>query len=380
MTCIDRYILRVYLRTLGVCFLSLAGIFVVFHAFTNMEDLHQYAQVTGGMFWAVVSYYVPYLFMLFEMTGMIVALMALLFTMGLMRRSGELTAMLAAGVSHGRIVRPMLLAAAVVLGLAAVNRELVLPRWQDQLGIKVKDIDDQGGERPLLPVYDRVHGVLLDGKALRLAQESIVQPLLKIHFEAPQFGRQINAKLATWKAKNAVGESGYLLDGVESPKQIDQIPSVVSEHGAEIRTAMDTEWLEPGQCFVSSEVPVDFLQAGSGWMRMATTFELIRRVSNPAVYCPTDVRVTLHDRWLRPFLDMSLIVLSLSLVVGHGDRNMFVVTGHAMGLVLLFFALRTLFHMMGGNGYLVDPATAAWIPLIILAPAAYARYRVVQVS
>ena len=49
MTCIDRYILQVYIRTLFVCFISFAGIFVVFHAFTNMDDLNRYAQQVGGM-------------------------------------------------------------------------------------------------------------------------------------------------------------------------------------------------------------------------------------------------------------------------------------------------------------------------------------------
>ncbi len=39
MTQIDRYILTLFFRTVLVCFLSLAGVFVVFHAFTNMDQL-----------------------------------------------------------------------------------------------------------------------------------------------------------------------------------------------------------------------------------------------------------------------------------------------------------------------------------------------------
>ncbi|MEZ6089936.1 MAG: hypothetical protein R3C05_18300 [Pirellulaceae bacterium] len=48
MTRIDRYLLTIYLRTLIICFCSLAGIFVVFHAFNNMEEISSYARREGA--------------------------------------------------------------------------------------------------------------------------------------------------------------------------------------------------------------------------------------------------------------------------------------------------------------------------------------------
>ncbi|XZE55180.1 LptF/LptG family permease [Planctomycetaceae bacterium SH139] len=386
MTCIDRYILRIYLRTLLVCFVSFAGIFVVFHAFTNMDELNEYGEQVGGIGMAMALYYGPYMLMLFEMTNMIVALLALLFTFGLLRRTGELTALLAAGISHGRIVRPMLIAALLVILGAAINREFVLPNWQDQLGLKVPSPDGGGELRPLLPVYDRVTGILVNGKGLQLTKQQVVEPALKIHALAPGFGNQLNARLAQWipHGEQHPGgpdhPAGYVLSGVSQPAGVDSLSSFRVADSTMLLTARDTPWLAAGEVFVASRVEIDFLQSGSAWMRMANTGDLIRRVSNPAVYCSADVAVTLHDRWLRPCLDYSLIILSLSLVVGRGQRNMFLVTGYATGLVLLFFGLRTLFHMMGGNGYLLDPASAAWLPVLILTPAAYARYRLVRIS
>lgn len=378
MTCIDRYILFVYLRTLLVCFVSIAGVFVVFHAFTNMDDLAEHAERTGGMVAAFVGFYGPFMLMLFEMTGTIIALLALIFTIGLLRRSGELTAILSAGISHGRIVRPMLIAAGGVIGFAALNRELLLPRWQDQLGMKARDLAGDT-EQPLLPCYDTMAGVLIKGKSLVVLRKEIVAPAFKIHPLLPEFGQQLNADVAHWIEAKEGRPSGYLLSGVSSPQDIDSLPSQSLANQTALRTALDTPWLAPGQCFVASRVEYDFLQNGTSWKRLATTADLVRRVSNPAVYCAADVHVTLHDRWLRPPLDFSLIVLSLSLVVGRTERNLFVVAGYATGLVGLFFGLRTGFHMMGGSD-LVDPATAAWAPLLVLGPLAYARYRIVQVS
>lgn len=378
MTCIDRYILRVYLRTLAVCFISFAGIFIVFHAFTNMDELAEYAERTGGMAVAMARYYGPFMLMLFEVNGTIVALLALLFTIGLLRRTGELTALLSAGISHGRIVRPMLIAAAVVIALAAVNREVLLPRYQDELGMKA---DELAGEstQPLLPCEDRLAGILIKGKGLVVVRKEIAAPAFKLYAAPAEFGPQLNAEVGRWVDASEDRPSGYLLSRVTSPENIDSIPSHRVDHTV-LLTAHDTPWLQRGQCFVASQADYDFLRSGSSWKRMATTGDLIRRVSNPAVYCAPDVHVTLHDRWLRPPLDLSLIVLSLSLVVGRAERNMFVVAGYATALIGLFFGMRTLFHTMGGSDYLLDPATAAWTPLVVLGPLAYVRYRKVQVS
>lgn len=361
-----------------VCFVSFAGVFVVFHAFTNVDELSEHAKQVGGMVAAMVDFYGPFMFMLFEMTSMIISLLALVFTFGLLRRSGELTAMLASGISHGRIVRPMLMAVALTMGLAAVNRELILPNWQDRMGMSAKDI--AGEVENVLPVYDRVAGILLNGQKLNLVNSEILLPSFKIHVELPEFGNQLNAVSAKWVPANDLHPAGYLVSGVSNPPDIDGIPSQRIDESTILMTAHDTSWVESGQCYVATRVEPEYLRTGTSWMRMADTAELIRRVGNPAVYCSADVRVTLHDRWLRPVLDFSLIVLSLGIVVGRGERNLFVVSGYATGLVGLFFGMRTLFHMMGGSGYLIDPATAAWIPLIVLAPLAYVRYRIVQVS
>lgn len=379
VTCIDRYILRVYLRTLVVCFVSFAGVFVVFHAFTNMDELAEYAERNGGMATAMAQYYGPFMLMLFEVNGTIIALLALLFTLGLLRRTGELTALLAAGISHGRIVRPMLMMAAAVIALAALNRELLLPRWQDQLGVKAKELTGENIQ-PLLPCEDRLAGILIKGKGLVVVRKEIVAPAFKLYNPLPGFGPQLNAEVARWVEASPGQPSGYLLSGVTSPEGIDSVPSRSLSDTEVLLTSHDTSWLQRGECFVVSQAEYDFLRSGSSWKRMATTGDLIRRVSNPAVYCAPDVHVTLHDRWLRPPLDFSLIVLSLSLVVGRAERNLFIVSGYATALVGLFFGLRTLFHMMGGSEYLIDPPTAAWAPLIVLGPLAYVRYRKVQVS
>src|SRR5690554_2380826 len=123
MTRIDRYILVLFARTMLICFFSLGGVFVVFHAFSNLEGLLRLAQKGGSVPIALLGFYGPYMLMLFDWTASIIALMAMLFTISWLRRSGELTALLAAGVRHGRVLRPMLVLVAVVIAAQWFSRE-----------------------------------------------------------------------------------------------------------------------------------------------------------------------------------------------------------------------------------------------------------------
>src|SRR5690606_25380867 len=152
----------------------------------------------GGWATTLVQFYGPYAFLLFETTGTIVALLALLFSIGLLRRTGELTALLASGISHGRIVRPMLAAATILLALAVLNRELVLPRWQDHLNMKADVVADED-EKPLLPCFDRMTGILIKGRSLRVVKGEIVAPVFKIHAPVPALGSQLIADRAEWR-------------------------------------------------------------------------------------------------------------------------------------------------------------------------------------
>ena len=180
MTRIDRYILSLFLRTFLVCFASLGGIFVVFHAFTNMSDLTDLAERQGATIGVVMAQvYGPYMLLLFDWTGAIIALMTLLFVAGWLRHTGELTAMLAAGVSHGRIVRVTVFAALGIVCVQLASRELVLPTMRGALSIKSKDLTGNDPQ-PILPSYDSISRILLEGKSIRPRSKEISAPSFRL--------------------------------------------------------------------------------------------------------------------------------------------------------------------------------------------------------
>ncbi|MFG0254679.1 MAG: LptF/LptG family permease, partial [Rhodopirellula sp. JB053] len=239
MTRIDRYILILFLRTVLVCFLSLAGIFIVFHAFTAFDDLVAQTRNGDSLPWVAFRFYGPYLIMLFDMTGAIITLMAFLFTVGWLRRTGELTATLSAGVSHGRIFRPMVIASGVIIVSQLCCREMVIPHFRSSLTMKAEDLDGEI-EQAVRPTFDQFAGILIEGATLRTKAQTIEHPNFRIDTEYEGFGDLLIADEAVWmepgQTQTGIGESavtrasgppvaGYLLRNVKEPEGIHRIAS-----------------------------------------------------------------------------------------------------------------------------------------------------------
>ncbi|QDT09494.1 LptF/LptG family permease [Planctomycetes bacterium K23_9] len=377
MTKIDRYILLLFFRTVFVCFCSIAGIFVVFHAFTKMDDFVELGREQDGMLAVMLRFYGPYMVLLFDMTGTIITLLALLFVVGWLRKSGELTAMLAAGISHGRIFKPMIIASLIIISSQLAIRELALPRLRDALDMKAKNVKGIA-EVAVLPEYDKTSGILFEGQAMVPKTQTIIQPSFRLYGDYQGYGDLMMAEEAVWIETTPEHPSGYLLDRVKRPQNIDQLPSIGTQQRAILLTSRDQNWLSPGQCFVATTISPQLLSKDQSSTKLSSVIELAARVRNPAVRTSTSLHVMLHERVVRLPLDFALILLGLPLVVNRRQRNMFVMIAFAILTVLFFFVLKTFASVMGGNGYLISPAIAAWVPLLVIGPVAYVRLRDVQ--
>lgn len=309
MTLIDRYIFGLFLRTFLVCFASLAGIFVVFHAFTNMTDLAELAESRGVSITLVMAeYYGPYLLLLFDWTGAIIALMALLFVVGWLRRTGELTATLSAGISHGRIFRSMIFAALTLILVQLVSREMLLPSMRDALSMKSKDLSGDAPQ-PILPSYDKISGILLEGESIRPRSKQIIRPSFRLDSDYAGFGEAIVADSAQWMPANGHHAEGYLMQGVRTPPEIDLIESTGTGDRMVLQTSLDQSWIAAGECFISTPVNAEILQTDQSSTRLCSSLHLFRRLRNPAVHNAMATRVLLHERVIRVPLDFSLFLL-----------------------------------------------------------------------
>ncbi|MHB1035872.1 MAG: LptF/LptG family permease [Pirellulales bacterium] len=366
---IDRYMLRQFIQVYVICFCSLAGLYIVFDAFSNLDEFLHCAEQRGNLFRVMGEYYAFRSIFFFDRTSGILTLIAAMFTVTWIQRHHELTALLMAGISKARVIAPVIAGAMLISLLAAANRELVIPRIQDQLSQKPKDML---GDVPqdLRPRYDNETDVQIGGKQTFANRQRIHKPNFALPPALEAYGSQLTAKEAYYQPPLGNRPAGYLLDGVLEPKDLDKRASLSLSGRPVVITPRDRpDWLKPGQCFVASNIDFEQLTGGQGWRQFSSTADLVAGLKNPSLDFGADVRVAIHGRVVQPLLDMTLLFLGLPLVLSRQNRNMFVAIGLCIGVVANFVSVIIGFQYLGNMNFL-SPALAAWFPLVIFVPVA----------
>jgi len=369
MRIIDRYLLRQFLQTFLICYFSLTGLYIVLDAFTNLEDFLRCAERGRGLLRLMGSHYGYQSIYFFDRTSGLLSLVSAMFTVTWIQRHNEMTALMAAGISRIRVISPVIVAAIVISLLAAANRELLIPRIRTELARRPTDpLGDVG--QPLQPHYDNVSDILLRGKATYAAGQRIERPDFLLPNTLNHYAKQLTAANAYYRSPQGDRPGGYLLDQVEQPKDLDQRASLVREGKPLVITPRDApDWLKPNQCFLVSEMTFDQLTGGRAFRQFSSTSELIAGLRNRSLDFGADIRVAIHSRILNPLLDITLLFLGLPLVVTRESRNVFVAIGLCM-IVTTAMLLVVIGMQYLGSMCLVDPARAAWVPLMIFVPVA----------
>lgn len=377
LTIIDRYMLRQFVQVLVICLMSLIGLYIVIDAFSHLDHFLDY----GDKFHInpikiMGTYYAYRAVAFFDRTAGVLTLIAVMFTITWIQRHHEMTALLAAGVSRVRVLRPVLMAAVGVSLLAAANREIVMPRIREHLA---NDFKNLGGDQETIMQsrFDSQTDILLGGEKIVPATKKIINPNFMLSRQFDQFGKQLNAKEAVFLPANGDLPSGYLLSGVTSPKALLKSPALLQDDKTIIYTPVGSDWLEHDQVFVASGVSFEFLAAGATWRDFASTNEMIQQLRSPSTDLGADVRVAIHGRFLQPFLDTTLLFLGLPFVVTRTNRNPFISIGMSLGVVTVFMMVTLGCQSLGSSGWLAAPL-AAWLPLMVFAPVAAATSDALQ--
>jgi lipopolysaccharide export system permease protein len=368
-TIIDRYMLRQFVQVLVICFLSLVGLYIVIDAFGHLDHFVDHADEHGGLMGVLLSYYAYHSIAFFDRTSGILTLVAVMFTVTWIQRHHEMTALLAAGITRTRVLRPVLLAAMCIALAAAANRELVMPSIRDHLATDSKDLG--GKHRDLTQARFDSNDIRIGGEKVVTREKKIVNALFFLPRNLSRHGKQIIAYEATFLPAQGGLPSGYLLTGVTEPKGLLKQPSLTVDDVPVIITPPGNGWLKEDQLFVVSSLSFELLAAGATWRDFASTQEMIRELRNPSSDLGADVRVAIHGRFMQPFLDTTLLFLGLPFVITRTNRNPFISIGLCLGVVTVFMLVVLGCQYLGSNGWLAPPL-AAWLPLIIFAPVAAA--------
>ena len=130
-----------FFKAYVICYVSLVGLFIVIDAFSNMDEFTKRADGVVEMSQVMGRFYLIRQSLFFDYLCGVIGMMAAIFTVTFMQRNNEQIAILAAGVSTHRAIRPVLISSVIVSTFAVANQELVMPRYAEDLA---KSHDDDG--------------------------------------------------------------------------------------------------------------------------------------------------------------------------------------------------------------------------------------------
>src|SRR3972149_3107592 len=168
-TIIDRYMLRQFLQVLAICFLSLAGLYIVIDAFNHLDHFVDFADTYGSLLATMGKFYAYRSLPFFDWMSGTMALVAAMFTVTWIQRHHEMTALLAAGIPRLRVLRPVVYAAIWGSLLAVAHRERVIPQTRDELATDTKNLGGQQAAK-MQSRFDSQSDILIGGDTIVFAE------------------------------------------------------------------------------------------------------------------------------------------------------------------------------------------------------------------
>ncbi|MGZ7042199.1 MAG: LptF/LptG family permease, partial [Thermoanaerobaculia bacterium] len=349
---LDRYILREFLKILGLVIVSTATLFTVIDYTGLASDIRE----NHIALHTVLSYYQFSVFSILNWTLPISVLVATLVTFGVLSKNNEVTAFKSGGVSLYRVALPVVAVAGVISLLAYFNLDFVLPyanQRVSQLGNQIKGHKNVpsasqqrlwfiGKGRYLINFlsYDRV--------------TSTVSQIQVFEFHPTDFRltRRVYAQRAKWDGRGWVFSDGFI---ASFPDQ---------------GSATYTPITNPIRLYYE-ETPRDFALEGNSDPNQMTFAQLRRYISSlrKTGYAAEKLSVTLYSKTSWPFLSLVMTLIALPFAFRIGKRGALYGVGIAL-LVGIFYwmeyAVYTKFGVVGN----LPAILSAWSANILFAIAA----------
>ena len=385
MRILDRERYWAFLKAYIICFTALVGLYVVIDAFSNFDEFTDRA--TGIELFSVMGrYYLVHMSQFYDRLCGVIGMMAAIFTVTWMQKNNELLALLAAGISTQRVIRPVIVSAVIVSFFSVVNQELIMPPIGEELQ---KPHADDGSKKVLVTGRLDENDVYLHGTEGDRKTRTILAFSATIPVEVYGTMHNLQAKQATYIPSNdhsSLLRDGWLLRGAKVNPPLEK-----EELAREGSLVVQLE-NEQGFSAQFGEVPVAggetyFLRTGvtfqsltrkRDWYQFACTTDLLQSLadrSNQSEW--EDMKVFLHTRILRPAVSLALLFVTLPLVLSGYGRNMFINLGLSLGTSAVFYATCFICQYLGAHT-VITPEMSAWAPLIGFGTFAAARWGAIR--
>ncbi|MBS0205738.1 MAG: LptF/LptG family permease [Planctomycetes bacterium] len=358
----DRYLLRSFIHTFGVCFVATFGLVIVIDLLENLDEFLKGNgdRGTAALLKSIAECYTYQSIFFLDRAGPALTIISLMVLLVLLQRSGELHPLLAAGIPMYRVLAPLILATSGVFFLLALNQEFVVPR------IAHAAFETRGGgdatRNDVESFTDHSTGISINGDAIRLSTRTIDKATFFL--PSPRLANDITileAPTATFFPASGSRPAGWLLRDV-SPAPAD-LRARLTDAG---REAVYFFSKKESNLFVASSVTADQLCQRSSSYSFLSTSELLQRIRCPAFGLVSVHRLVLHlhARLAQPLLNIIAIFIVVPLMIRRESPGI-VADSALCGFVLAsLFAVVQGSQMLGMNQF-VPADLAAWIPVVI---------------
>ena len=372
----DRYLIARFFHTFVIFLIATYGLFIVIDLFTNMDEFQEVGRtivdgevvddlegvpkliaVTGS----IVRYYGIRASEFFELTGPILIVVAAITVLGLLEKNSESHPILAAGIPAFRLLKPLLLSAALLNILLVVNQEAVMPALATALQT---DRGSASAEtQKVEPVYDYPNYMMhIDGKEVIIEDRKLVEASFALPPELSNQVYTLKCEAAVFMPGNDRHESGWLLKNLTG--LFDE--TTLTDEGRKRIIARDNG----KDVFIVSDVSFDQLYNRVSNVKLLSSMDLIDRIRNPSTGPIPVVRqsIALHSRVTRPILSLLAVAMSLPLVMRRESRSLIMNMTICAAVTGFFYVFTQAFHALGATPF-VRPDLAAWCPVIVIGAA-----------
>ncbi|HVE69891.1 MAG TPA: LPS export ABC transporter permease LptG [Thermoanaerobaculia bacterium] len=348
---IDRYILREFLKILGLVLVSVTALFVIVEYTEMARDVRE----NGVAASTLLRYFRFHIFMLLNWALPISVLVATLVTFGILAKNNEITAIKSGGVSLYRIAAPIMAVAVVISLIAYLILDFVLPYanqrvYEIRQRIEGREAVTATAQQKLWYLGKQrylINFLAYNANAKQLNQVQVFE----FHPSEFRLTRRVYADRATWNGQAWAFENGWIRSFT------DDGASTFSY----IREPLALFYPETPEDFDTKITPPDQMTYAQLRRYIATLRE--------SGYAADELAVRLYQKTSWPALSIVMALIAMPFAFKIGRRGALYGIGLALVLGIVYWMVFAIFAKFGEVGNL-PPLLAAWSANVLFALAA----------
>jgi lipopolysaccharide export system permease protein len=252
-----------------------------------------------------------------------------------------------------------------------------VPRYRNEL---TGTLQNWRGTSQALTNFQKDHatGVRVSGQKLIYDEARIAEPVIQIPYDISSDVPRILARSLTFLPETEEHPAGLLLEGIAEPNDADLLQSLDTGSGTLVYVPPKHIWLKPHQVFIRSTLTVDEFAFGQSSGDYASLTEMMETIRRPTQWYSSGSRISLHTRIVRPFVDLTLLLVALPVALLYTERNLFLAAMACVGVVVGVQVTMLVSGSLGSLSLIKSSALAAWIPLIVFLPLTVFTLRLVN--